>query len=138
MGATISAIVGWVGIFASSILSAMTANAARKKDYPASKKWGWIAVSVSSVLVCANLFLIIKSRASAAIVTSAFEEIAFGVMLSSALLLMGLCGMAVLQSISLNALYNSDAKKGEDYSIYSAAMGLGIWFISIILVIFLL
>lgn len=138
MGATTSTILGWVGIFASSVLSALSATAARKKDYPVAKKWGWIAVSVSSVLVCTNLFIIIKSRASAAVVTSALEEVAFGVMISSVLLLTGLCGMAVLQSISLNGLYVNDATKSEDYSIYSAILGFGVWIVSLIVTIFLL
>ncbi len=96
-----------------TVLSALSATAARKKDYPVAKKWGWIAVSVSSVLVCTNLFIIIKSRTSAAVVTSALEEVAFGVMISSVLLLTGLCGMAVLQSISLNGLYVNDAHCGS-------------------------
>lgn len=138
MGATLSTILMLGGSLASGVLSAMAARQARDGNWSKVRLYAGICIAMGILLAMISLFLVIKSRSSAAVVTSGLEEMALGVMISFVLMMLATVAMTILDIMALVRASDQNKKSAEDYAIGASITSFGSFVLSLIIIIFLL
>lgn len=137
MGTTLSTFLLLVGSLVVGVMSSVSANYAREKEWDKTKLYSGISMGIAIALILLTLFIVVKGHTGASEITGIIEEMAFGVMISYIVMVLVMVGVAVLDILTLiEASKSSSAAFGK--AVGAAVVAFGGFVLSLFIIIFLL
>lgn len=137
MGTVLSTFILLVGSLVTGVLSSVSANYAREKNWERTKMFSGFSMGLAIALILLTLFIVVRGHTGASEITGVIEEMAFGVMLSFIFMTLVMVAVTVLDILALiDASNESDSAMWK--SIGAAIVSFGGFVISLFIIIFLL